>query len=501
MHKRTVHAPFLRIRIIAMTSSHAPSALPQDAPDATATLAALWRHANLPAAALERITLTGADPVLPSSFAVGTLLQASLGAAALASAEIGRQRGGAAQTVSLDIADVVRESACRFTIDGRSPPTWDKLSGLYRCGGAGGAEPGWVRLHANFAHHRDGALALLGLRTGPATERDAVAEALRHWSAEALESAIAERGLVGAAVRTPQQWQQHPHAAVVAAMPLVGIERFGESAPRPFTPALADGDLPLRGLRVLELTRILAGPVAGRTLAAHGADVLLVNSPNLPNIEAIADTSRGKLSTHIDLKTEAGREMLRGLVRECDIFLQGYRPGGLAALGFGPDEVARLRPGIVYVSLSAYGEEGPWRERRGFDSLVQSATGMNIAEAEAFGGAEPKALPLQALDFGAGYLLAFGALAALHRQRQEGGNWRVRVALAGVGHWLRSLPRPAGGPKAKGPGFEGAFEETDSGFGRLAAVRHAVRFSHSPAGWARRSMPPGSHPPVWPPRA
>ena len=489
-------------------------ALDRAAPDARAALAALWRDAGLPATALERIALTGSDPVLPSSFAVGTAMQASLGAAALAAAEVGRLRGGPAQTISIDIADVVRESACRFTIDGRTPPIWDKLSGRYRCGGStgstssGGAAPGWVRLHANFAHHRDGALALLGLPPGEATERDAVAAALRAWSAEDFESAIAERGFVAAAVRTPEQWRQHPHAAVVAAAPLVAIDRFG-AAPMPTqatgaTPVaapVADDALPLRGLRVLDLTRILAGPVAGRTLAAHGADVLLVNSPHLPNIDAIADTSRGKLSTHIDLKTEAGRESLRALVRECDIFLQGYRPGGLAALGFGPDELARLRPGIVCVSLSAYGEMGPWRGRRGFDSLVQSATGINVAEAEAFGSAEPKALPLQALDFGAGYLLAFGALAALLRQRQHGGSWQVRVSLAGVGHWLQGLGRLiADGPKAKAPGFDGAFEETDSGFGRLVAVRHAVRFSHSQAGWTRPSMPPGSHAAVWPPR-
>ncbi len=470
----------------------------QIVPDAHATLAALWRDAGLPADALGRITLTGADPVLPSSFAVGTALQASLGAAALAAIEVGLARGGPTQSASLDIADVVRESACRFTLDGRTPPAWDKLSGLYRCGGSGGAEPGWVRLHANFAHHRDGALSLLGLPTGTATEREAVAEALRHWSAEAFESAIAERGLVAAAVRTPQQWQQHPQAVAVAAMPLVGITRLGEAPPLPTIAPRADGELPLRGLRVLELTRILAGPVAGRTLAAHGADVLLVNSPHLPNIDAIADTSRGKLSAHIDLATDAGREELRALVRECDIFLQGYRPGGLAARGFGPEELVRLRPGIVCVSLSAYGEQGPWRERRGFDSLVQSATGMNVAEAEAFGSAEPKPLPLQALDFGAGYLLAFGALAASWRQRQAGGSWHVRVSLAGVGHWLRGLGRFADGPKAKAPGFEGAFEETDSGFGRLVAVRHAVRFSHSRAGWVRPSMPPGAHPPQWP---
>lgn len=458
-------------------------------------LSQLWLGAGLPAEALDRVTLSGNEPVLPSSFAVATLLQASLGATSLAAAEVGRLRGGARQQVQLDAADVVREASGYFTLDGRQPEVWDKLSGLYRCGGD--STPGWVRIHANFAHHRDGALALLGLPPGAGTERAAVSDALRSWSAEDFESAAAERGLVVAAVRSPAQWQAHPQAAAVAALPLVGIERLDDAPPRPWSP-LAPTDAPLRGLRVLDLTRILAGPVAGRTLAATGADVMLVNSPNLPNIEAIADTSRGKLSTHIDLRTDSGRDTLRALVCDADVLIQGYRPGGLQALGFGPDELARLRPGIVCVSLSAYGHKGPWAARRGFDSLVQSAMGLNIAEAEAFGSAEPKALPVQALDYGAGYLLAFGALAALMRQRVEGGSWLVRVALARVGHWLQELPRPADGRSAKRPSLDGATEESDSGFGRLVAVRHAARFSVTPAGWPRPSMPPGSHPARWP---
>ncbi len=462
---------------------------------ARTALAAIWQDAALPDEALHRITLTGEEPVLPSSFAVGTAMQASLGAAALAATEVGRLRGGSVQTVSVDATDAALESACRFTIDGRKPEVWDKLSGLYRCGGDG--QLGWVRIHANFAHHRDGALALLGLPSGAATERTAVAEALRSWSAEDFETAAAERGLVVAALRSPAQWQAHPQSAALAALPLVDTERIADAPARQWT-SLNHDDRPLRGLRVLDLTRILAGPVAGRTLAAYGADVMLINSPHLPNIEAIAETSRGKLSAHLDLRSEAGRQTLRGLVREADVLLQGYRPGGLAALGFGPVELAALRPGIVCVSLSAYGHRGPWAGRRGFDSLVQSATGLNIAEAEAFSSAEPRALPLQALDYGAGYLLAFGALAALLRQRQRGCSWQVRVALAGVGRWLQSLGRITDGPRAAKPDFDGAMEETDSGFGRLAAVRHAARFSVSSTQWTRPSMPPGSHPPVWP---
>jgi hypothetical protein len=417
--------------------------------------------------------------------------------------------GGPTQELTIDLQAVLRESSSRYTLDGKTLSIWDKLSGLYPCGAdaaadasadaPGGPQPGHVRIHANFAHHRDGALALLGLPTGPETGRAAVAQALRGWSAEAFETAAAQRGLVVAAVRSPQEWAQHPQAAAVRALPLVGIESIDEgkaAAPLPHRPPAPD-HRPLAGLRVLDLTRILAGPVAGRTLAAYGADVMLVNSPHLPNIETIAETSQGKLSTHIDLKTETGCETLRALVRECDVFLQGYRPGGLQALGFGPQELARLRPGIVCVSLSAYGPTGPWASRRGFDSLVQSATGINAAEALAFGSPEPRALPLQALDFGAGYLLAFGALAALNKQRQQGGSWQVQVSLAGVGQWLTSLGRLADGPQAQALNFDGALVQQPSGFGLLAAVPHAAKLSHSSTAWVRPSVPPGSHKPQW----
>ena len=468
-------------------------------PDCASVLATLWQGCELPAEALGRVALLGTEPALPSSFALGTALSCAVAASALAASEIGSARGGAVQTVSVGMSDAVRESAGRFSIDGYTPPAWAKLSGLYPCRGESGGAPGRVRIHANFAHHRDGALRLLGLPPGPETEREAVAEALSTWPAEAFETAAAERGLVVAAVRTPAQWRAHPQAAAVAALPLVAIERIGDAPPRALPPIGANAP-PLQGLRALDLTRILAGPVAGRTLAAHGADVMLVNSPNLPNIEALAETSRGKLSVHIDLATEAGRETLWGLIRECDVFLQGYRPGGIAKLGFSPEEIARLSPGIVCISLSAYGHAGPWRDRKGFDSLVQSATGLNVAEAEAFGVAEPKPFPVQALDYGAGFLLAFGALAAKWQQMREGGSWLVRVSLAGVGHWLQGLGRVSVNTTAAIPSFDSVMDSSDSGFGHLRAVRHAARMSHSPIGYARPSMPPGSHPPHWPPR-
>jgi len=249
---------------------------------------------------------------------------------------------------------------------------------------------------------------------------------------------------------------------------------------------------------VLDLTRILAGPVAGRALAAYGADVLLVNSPHLPNIEAIADTSRGKLSAHADLRSAADRAAFEAVLREAHVFVQGYRPGALGGLGFGPDEVAALCPGVIVVSLSAYGPSGPWAGRRGFDSLVQTATGFNDAEARAFGSGPPRALPMQILDHASGYLMALGAQAALIRQAIEGGSWHVQVSLARTAQWLRSLGRVAGGFDAAKPDFSDLLEASHSGFGELVALRHAAQMSETPAGWSRPSMPPGTHPLAWP---
>lgn len=446
----------------------------------------------MPAEALRHLTLTGREPALPSSFSVGTAAQNALALAALGATELGHHRNGLRQQVQLDMRLAALECCGHFTIDGRVPEVWDRTAGLYRCAG-----DGWVRLHTNFAHHRDGVLRLLGLPAGPDTARETVAAALQHWQALDFEDAAAQAGLVVAALRSFDEWGAHPQSAAVARDPLVAIERIGDAAPLGLPPLPLDAR-PLEGLRVLDLTRILAGPVSGRTLAAYGADVLLVNAPQLPNIEAIIDTSRGKLSALADLRSAEGRAGLLAVLREAHVFIQGYRPGALAALGFGTQELARARPGIVMVALSAYGESGPWGARRGFDSLVQTATGINHAEAQAAGSPQPKPLPMQILDMATGFLMAFGAQAAVLRQQREGGSWLVRVSLARTALWLRELGRVAQGFSAPRADFSGLLEPHASGYGALLAMRHAAVFSHTPACWVRPSMPPGSHPLTWP---
>jgi len=458
--------------------------------NASEALDSIWRRAGLPVEALQHARLTGEDPVLPSSFAVGTAAQSTIAAAALAACELGHLRGAGRQEVAVDMRHAALDCTGWFSLDGRVPDLWDTFSGLYRCA------DGWVRIHANFAHHRDGALRLMKLDPAAATRAEAEA-VMATWRALDFEDAAAAQGLVATALRRFDEWDASPQGQAIAAQPLFTIERIGDATPL-VLPPLREDQRPLDGVRVLDLTRILAGPVGGRALAAYGADVMLVNSPHLPNIESIAETSRGKLSAHVDLRTEAGRAALRQLATQAHVFVQGYRPGGIEALGFGPEELARLRPGIVCVSLTAYGTQGPWAHRRGFDSLVQTAMGFNQAEGEAAGDGKPKPLPMQILDEATGYLIALGAAAALWRQQQEGGSWHVQVSLAQTGQWLRGLGRVPGGLSIARPGLKPYLETSASGFGELTALRHSAQLSRTPAAWPRPSMPPGSHPPVWP---
>ncbi|MGA4237309.1 CoA transferase [Ralstonia nicotianae] len=457
-------------------------------------LARLWRMLGQPDEALSRVALTGMEPALPASFAVGTLAQSAIAAAALGAAHIDTLRTGRRQSVSVDMHHAALEfrSERYFRVGGQLPPDpWDKIAGLYRCG-----DGRWVRLHTNFPHHRDGVLRLLGC----AHDREAVARALAGWQALAFEDAAAEAGLVVSAARTFDEWDRHPQGMALAGLPPITLERIGDAPPEPLPPH-GEGR-PLSGVRVLDLTRVIAGPVCGRTLAAHGAEVLLVTAPHLPSIPPLViDTGRGKRSARLDLRDPADADRLRALLRDADLFVQGYRPGGLAALQFGPWQAAALRPGIVYVSLSAYGHAGPWADRRGFDSLVQTASGFNRAEAEAAGEARPRPLPAQALDHAAGYLMAAGAMAALARRLTEGGSWHVRVSLAQTAHWLRGLGRLDHGLGAADPRYEdiGPWLETAaSGFGPLTALRHAGQLSDTPPRWMLPAVPLGTHAAAWP---
>ena len=455
----------------------------------------LWHRAGGEPAALAAVTLSGEEPQLPSSFRIAAAAQANIAAAGLAAAYVWRLRSGEAQEVGVDMRHAVVE--CRseryLRVDGKPPPpAWDPTAGIYRT-----RDGRFVRLHTNFPHHRAAVCKVLNCEQ----EREAIQAALMQWDGEAFETAAYANGAVVALMRSHQEWSLHPHAKALAELPPFTIEKIGEASPKPW-PA---GGRPLAGLRVLDLSRVIAGPVAGRTLAVHGADVLLISGPELPTVPWLTiDTGRGKLTSFVELKSEAGRATLRELLAQADIFSQGYRPCAIASLGFSPDEAAQISPGIVYVSLSAYGHAGLWAERRGFDSLVQTATGFNHAEGQAAGIDGPKELPAQMLDHATGYLMAFGAMMAKVRQAREGGSWLVRVSLAQTGRWLWNLGRVADGLKTKDLTAEAVLpfvEEQPSGFGMLRTVSHAAKLSKTPAFWARPAMPLGSHSPEWPTRA
>jgi crotonobetainyl-CoA:carnitine CoA-transferase CaiB-like acyl-CoA transferase len=449
-------------------------------------LALIWADLGGDAKALEQLSFTGADPVLPSSFRVGTAAQVSIGGAALAAAELHRQRTGVTQRTAVDMRHAALE--CRseryFRVNGvPAPELWDPLAGAYQCG-----DGCWVRLHTNFRHHRDGVLRLLKCEG----TRDAVAKALLQWRADDFETAATRAGMVVAMMRSFAEWDAHSHAPVVAAEPLIKITQLGDAPP----PPLRAGIRPLGGVRVLELTRIIAGPVCGRTLALHGADVLRVIGQGIPTIDAAdIDTGRGKRSAFLDLSSAEDAVRMCSLIGEADIFLQSYRPGALAARGFGPDRIAALRPGVVIASLSAYGTSGPWGGKRGFDSLVQTATGFNAAEAEAAGCTSPRTLPMQILDHASGYLLAMGAICALSRRMSEGGSWHAEVSLARTARWLRELGCVPGGlavPDVTAAEAADYLETFPSGHGSLAAIRHAAQLDVTPAACTHPSVPYGT---------
>jgi crotonobetainyl-CoA:carnitine CoA-transferase CaiB-like acyl-CoA transferase len=447
----------------------------------------LWDAAGCDPASLGQLRYTNTATQLPSTFAVGALAAASIGAQALAAAELWRVRGGAAQTVTVDQrrALAMFRSERYLRVDGQPPDDpWNPLAGFYQAG-----DGRWIQLHTNFPQHCEGVLRVLQC----ANDRAAVAAAIGGWNAAELDARLAEEGMCAALIRSPAEWRAHPQAAALAALPLFEIERI-DDAPLAALPGVTGGQAarPLGGLRVLDLSRVIAAPVAGRTLAQHGAEVLAISAAHLPNIPVLViDTGRGKRAAQLDLRILADAERLRALVREADVFLHAYRPGALAARGFSSEALQALRPGLIEVSLSAYGHAGPMAARRGFDSLVQSASGIAWESGLAAGSDQPGKLPCQALDHATGYLAAFGAMVALRRRAEAGGGWRVRVSLAQTGHWLQSLPRIVDGmqhPELTRDEIAPWMERVASPFGRVSAIAPVEQMAATPP---RFDLPPG----------
>jgi hypothetical protein len=291
------------------------------------------------------------------------------------------------------------------------------------------AKDGWVRTHANFPWHRAALVEALGL-TQP-SERD-VESAIAQLSAEEVETMVVDAGGVAAAVRSFDEWRGHPQGSVVMAEPLIGHEALPGAQARPRSNAA----LPAAGVRVLDLTRVIAGPVCTRYLGALGADVLRIDAPTLPDLEAgdVADTLLGKRSACLDLTNSQDAERLHRLLDDADVLVSGYRPGALDRFGLGVYDVAERHSGLVVIVLDAWGHGGPWAGRRGFDSVVQAPTGIALGASE--DRRTPGSLPCQFLDHGTGYLAAAAVLDGLRRQMVEGGTHVRRLSLARTAYWL-----------------------------------------------------------------
>jgi crotonobetainyl-CoA:carnitine CoA-transferase CaiB-like acyl-CoA transferase len=441
----------------------------------------------------------GADPILPTPFRIGEAAAAALAAVGLAVSEVWHLRTGRHQDVAVDTrqATASLRSGHYMKLEG-APVSTERnvVMGVYP------AKHGrWSYLHCNFPNHREAALRVLGVPE----DREAVRQAVAKWDALELEEAIIAAKGAGGMVRSMDEWARHPQAAAIASLPLMEIVKIGDSPPE----QLPDGDRPLSGVRVLDLTRVLAGPTCARTLSEHGADVLKITAAHLPNLGYQEyDTGHGKLSAHLDLREPKDVDTLRGLVREGDVFSQSYRPGTLDGRGFSPEGLARLRPGIVVVSLSAFGHVGPWASRRGFDTVVQTVSGITTRQGELFPGAAPapQFYPVSAIDYVTGYLMAFGATVALARRVREGGSWLVRISLAQTGRWLvgrGEVPKSElGNVRAE---FTPAELErwtitSDTPAGRLHHLGPVVQLSETAPRWARPTVPLGYHPPAWPPQ-
>jgi crotonobetainyl-CoA:carnitine CoA-transferase CaiB-like acyl-CoA transferase len=441
----------------------------------------------------------GADPVLPTPFRIGAAGAAALAATGLAAADLWELRGGRRQEVSVDLRQAVASlrSGHYLQVNGANVRSErNAVMGMYP------AKNGrWSYIHANFPNHRAAALKVLGVPE----EREAVQQAVAKWDALELEEAIIAAGGAGGMVRSMAEWAQHPQAAAIASLPLMEILKIADSPPEP----LPEAERPLSGIRVLDLTRVLAGPTCARTLAEHGADVLKITAPHIAaRDDQEYDTGHGKLSARLDLRQPQDLDTLRGLVREGDVFSQGYRPGTLGNRGLSPEALAAVRPGLVYVSLCAFSHKGPWAARRGFDTVVQNVSGITSRQGELFPGANPgpQFYPVSAIDYLTGYLMAFGAMVALARRAREGGSWLVRISLAQTGRWLvdrGEVPEAAlkDVDKELYPAEIARWSiESDTPAGRLRHLGPTVRMSETAPYWARPSVPLGHHQPVWPAR-
>jgi crotonobetainyl-CoA:carnitine CoA-transferase CaiB-like acyl-CoA transferase len=418
--------------------------------------------------------LHGTADGLTSRFPVAETATACVATALRAAAALQLARTGVAPALAVDrghVAAAVRSERYFRSGTASTGMGFAPLSRFWR------AADGWVRTHANYRWHRRALLEVLGVPS----DADAVAAAIAQLRAEDVERSVFEAGGVATAVRSLADWRRHPQGAAVHAEPLVAHRFVPGAAPRRSEPT----DRPMGGRRVLDLTRVIAGPVCTRYLSVLGAEVLRLDPPEHPDLapDQTGDTLLGKRSAFLDIATGAGRVTLEGLLRTADVVVCGYRPGALERHGLAETDLVEGHPGLVVVYLDAWGHAGPWAGRRGFDSVVQAPTG--IASGESTDGEEPGALPCQLLDHGTGYLAAAAALDGVRRQQLEGGTHIRRLSLARTAAWLtsRSVPAAAGDPAP--PGDERAWLTTlDDAAGPVRAVAPPGELGGEPLQWS-----------------
>lgn len=415
-------------------------------------------EALVPGPTLESVDTVGNGSFV-SAFDVDRLLQTS---AAAANAAFGVRQ--------LDLTRLVALCVGAAAIDGEPVAAWADLSGYYDT-----ADGGTMQFHCNFPHHAAGVVAELGCEA----TREAIQAAVLTRDPDELEQALIDRGVIPARLRTLDEWAEHPHAIATADLPLISVERIGDAPPRH----------PARRRRVLDCSRVLAGPVAGLTFAAHGADVLRIGGSQLPSVQiGVLVTGSGKRNAHVDLGTTAGDHAMRALLEDADVWIDAYRPGALAARGFGNDAAA---PGSVTVELCAFDWVGPWTGRRGYDSIVQSTTGIVMAGAAAAGVDQPTPLPVQALDYATGLLAAFAAERLVQHQAEVGGTWRARLSLLRTRNWLVSMGGPLPFTPAKPTVDPEAVHTVDTPFGAVTTARPLA------GSWTHGPQPLGSAEPAW----
>jgi crotonobetainyl-CoA:carnitine CoA-transferase CaiB-like acyl-CoA transferase len=448
-------------------------------------LRTIWLAVGGEPAVISNVTFTG-EGDLQSVFPVSDLAVASLGAAALAVAELIGTAMPRAPAVRIDRRLASFWYGRSLDPQGWSaPPLWGDIAGDYP------TADGWIKLHTNAPHHRKAAIAALG----GADTKDAVRTAVAQRCGDELEAAVLAHGGCAAVMRSQQAWAEHPQGNAVAAEPLVWSEATDSTKRKDRTP---DPARPLAGVRVLDLTRIIAGPAATRFLAGFGADVLRIDPPGWeePNLEP--EVTLGKRCTRLNLRDAADRERLLELLAQADIIVHGLRPGALDGLGLGAAERHRARPGLIDVSLDAYGWTGPWAGRRGYDSLVQMSSGIAETGMRLLHKDQPTPLPVQALDHATGCIVAAAALRGLTTRTRSGAGSAMRASLARTAALLTSAAPPGEArplEKPRSEDYDSRIETTP--WGPARRLRPAVTIDGTAMQWDRPATTFGSSPPNW----